>query len=105
MILSGGSDGLIAVSSPTTGVTARVIGDHKGAPITNIDVTNKQVNVSNKGFNFIHRSKTFSSPFFYCKCSDKCSLCFCFFTYDFFENCYLVFVLITHERKISTVNK
>ena len=44
MILSGGSDGLIAVSSPTTGVTARVIGDHKGAPITNIDVTNKQVN-------------------------------------------------------------
>ncbi|WAQ96619.1 WDR90-like protein [Mya arenaria] len=41
MILSGGSDGLIAVSSPTTGVTVRVIGDHKGAPITNIDVTNK----------------------------------------------------------------
>ncbi|XP_053384270.1 WD repeat-containing protein 90-like isoform X2 [Mercenaria mercenaria] len=42
MIISGGSDGLIAVSSPTTGMTVRVISDHKGAPITNIDVTNKQ---------------------------------------------------------------
>ena len=43
MIISGGSDGLIAVSSPTTGMTVRVISDHKGAPITNIDVTNTQV--------------------------------------------------------------
>jgi hypothetical protein len=43
MIISGGSDGLIAVSSPTTGMTVRVISDHKGAPITNLDVTNKQV--------------------------------------------------------------
>ncbi|XP_069124737.1 WD repeat-containing protein 90-like isoform X4 [Argopecten irradians] len=42
MIISGGSDGLIAVSSPTTGMTVRVINDHKGAPITNIDVTDKQ---------------------------------------------------------------
>ncbi|XP_056017616.1 WD repeat-containing protein 90-like isoform X2 [Ostrea edulis] len=42
MIISGGSDGLIAVSSPTTGMTVRVISDHKGAPITNIDVTTKQ---------------------------------------------------------------
>lgn len=39
MLLSGGSDGLIAISSPTTGMTVRVISDHKGAPITNIDVT------------------------------------------------------------------
>ena len=39
MILSGGSDGLVAVSSPTTGMTVRVISDHKGAPITGIDVT------------------------------------------------------------------
>lgn len=39
MILSGGDDGLIAVSSPTTGITVRVISDHKGAPIMNIDVT------------------------------------------------------------------
>ena len=45
MIISGGSDGLIAVSSPTTGMTVRVISDHKGAPITNIDVTNKQVSL------------------------------------------------------------
>ncbi|XP_013393033.1 WD repeat-containing protein 90-like [Lingula anatina] len=42
MLLSGGSDGLIAVSSPTTGMTVRVISDHKGAPITNIDVTLKE---------------------------------------------------------------
>ncbi|KAJ8318923.1 hypothetical protein KUTeg_004014 [Tegillarca granosa] len=42
MIISGGSDGLIAISSPTTGMTVRVINDHKGAPITNLDVTNKQ---------------------------------------------------------------
>ncbi|XP_041363253.1 WD repeat-containing protein 90-like isoform X2 [Gigantopelta aegis] len=42
MILSGGSDGLIAVSSPTTGMTVRVVGDHKGAVITNIDVTFRQ---------------------------------------------------------------
>ena len=45
MIISGGSDGLIAVSSPTTGMTVRVISDHKGAPITNIDVTTRQVSV------------------------------------------------------------
>ncbi|XP_064594375.1 WD repeat-containing protein 90-like isoform X2 [Liolophura sinensis] len=42
MILSGGSDGLIAVSSPTTGLTVRVITDHKGAHITNFDVTASQ---------------------------------------------------------------
>lgn len=42
MILSGGSDGLVAVSSPTTGMTVRVISDHKGAPISCIDVTPTQ---------------------------------------------------------------
>lgn len=42
MVLTGGSDGLIAISSPTTGMTVRVISDHKGAPITNIDVTLSQ---------------------------------------------------------------
>lgn len=41
--MSGGSDGLIAVSSPTTGLTVRVITDHRGAPITNFDVTASQV--------------------------------------------------------------
>ena len=43
MILSGSSDGLIAVSSPNTGMTVRVITDHRGAPITNIDVPTIQV--------------------------------------------------------------
>jgi len=38
MILSGGSDGLIAVSSRTTGMTVRVINDQQGAPLTGIDV-------------------------------------------------------------------
>jgi len=38
MILSGGSDGLVAVSSRTTGMTVRVINDQQGAPITGIDV-------------------------------------------------------------------
>ncbi|KAL8597433.1 hypothetical protein ACOMHN_050931 [Nucella lapillus] len=38
MILSGDQDGLIAVSSPTSGMTVRVITDHRGAPITCIDV-------------------------------------------------------------------
>ncbi|RUS75529.1 hypothetical protein EGW08_016719, partial [Elysia chlorotica] len=39
MIVSGGSDGLIAVSSPTTGMTVRVINDHKGVAISSIDAT------------------------------------------------------------------
>ncbi|GFO23377.1 WD repeat-containing protein 90-like [Plakobranchus ocellatus] len=39
MILSGGNDGLIAVSSPTTGMTVRVISDHKGVAISGMDVT------------------------------------------------------------------
>ena len=43
MILSGGCDGIIAVSSPKTGMTVRVISDHKGAPITNIDVPSIKV--------------------------------------------------------------
>ncbi|XP_071943850.1 WD repeat-containing protein 90-like [Antedon mediterranea] len=42
VILSGGQDGLIAVSSPATGMTVRVINDHKGAPITDIKVNIKK---------------------------------------------------------------
>ena len=38
MILSGSSDGLVAVSSRTTGMTVRVINDHQGAPVTGVDV-------------------------------------------------------------------
>jgi len=43
MILSGGGDGLIAVSSRTTGMTVRVINDQQGAPLTGIDVQPSQV--------------------------------------------------------------
>ena len=46
MIVSGGADGLIAVSSPSTGMTVRMIADHKGAAITTINVTTLQVNRS-----------------------------------------------------------
>lgn len=43
VLLSGGRDGLITVSSPVTGVTVRTISDHKGAPITTVQCTSKQV--------------------------------------------------------------
>ncbi|KAM9015938.1 WD repeat-containing protein 90 isoform 1-T1 [Ara ararauna] len=42
MILSGGKDGLVAVSSPRTGMTIHVLGDHKGSPITALQCTLKQ---------------------------------------------------------------
>ncbi|XP_048030728.1 WD repeat-containing protein 90 isoform X2 [Megalobrama amblycephala] len=42
VLLSGGRDGLITVSSPVTGVTVRTISDHKGAPITTVQCTSKQ---------------------------------------------------------------
>ncbi|XP_038156856.1 WD repeat-containing protein 90 [Cyprinodon tularosa] len=41
VILSAG-DGLVAVSSPTSGATIRVIRDHKGATITSIQCVNEQ---------------------------------------------------------------
>lgn len=43
MILSGGKDGLVAVSSPRTGMTIRVLADHKGSPITVLQCTRKEV--------------------------------------------------------------
>lgn len=43
MILSGGKDGLVAVSSPRTGMTLRILADHKGSPITALQCTVKQV--------------------------------------------------------------
>lgn len=46
MILSGGKDGLVAVSSPRTGMTIRVLADHKGSPITVLQCTRKQVRPS-----------------------------------------------------------
>ncbi|NXM73158.1 WDR90 protein, partial [Serilophus lunatus] len=42
MILSGDKDGLVAVSSPRTGMTLRVLVDHKGSPITTLQCTRKQ---------------------------------------------------------------
>ncbi|KAM6299212.1 WD repeat-containing protein 90 [Aegotheles albertisi] len=42
MILSGGKDGLVAVSSPCTGMTIRVLADHKGSPITVLQCARKQ---------------------------------------------------------------
>ncbi|XP_042336753.1 WD repeat-containing protein 90 isoform X3 [Sceloporus undulatus] len=42
IILSGGKDGLMAVSSPRTGMTIRVLTDHRSAPIQVIQCTRKQ---------------------------------------------------------------
>lgn len=43
MILSAGKDGLVAVSNLADGAITRVIGDHKGAPVTAIQCVNEQV--------------------------------------------------------------
>ncbi|XP_026880574.2 WD repeat-containing protein 90 isoform X2 [Electrophorus electricus] len=42
VLLSGGRDGCVVVSCPITGVTLRIFNDHKGAPITTIQCTDKQ---------------------------------------------------------------
>ncbi|XP_058250376.1 WD repeat-containing protein 90 isoform X2 [Hemibagrus wyckioides] len=42
VLLSGGQDGVIAVSSPSTGVSLRIINDHKGALVSAIQCTSKQ---------------------------------------------------------------
>ncbi|XP_057178391.1 WD repeat-containing protein 90 isoform X1 [Triplophysa rosa] len=42
VLLSGGRDGLITVSSPVTGVIVRTLRDHKGAHITTVQCTSKQ---------------------------------------------------------------
>jgi len=39
VIISGAEDGLIAISSPTTGMTVRTLTDHKNAPISDIHVS------------------------------------------------------------------
>lgn len=39
VIISGAEDGLLAISSPSTGLTVRLLNDHKGAPITCIHVS------------------------------------------------------------------
>ncbi|KAM4697701.1 WD repeat-containing protein 90 [Rhinophrynus dorsalis] len=42
VLLSGGKDGLMAISSPRTGMTIRVLSDHKGSPITAIQCTSRK---------------------------------------------------------------
>ncbi|NWQ85846.1 WDR90 protein, partial [Burhinus bistriatus] len=42
MILSGDKDGLVAVSSPRTGMTIHILTEHKGSPITVLQCTRKQ---------------------------------------------------------------
>ncbi|XP_048351372.1 WD repeat-containing protein 90 [Sphaerodactylus townsendi] len=42
IILSGDKEGLVAVSSPRTGMTIRVLTDHRSSPISIIDGTRKQ---------------------------------------------------------------
>ncbi|XP_029431995.1 WD repeat-containing protein 90 isoform X2 [Rhinatrema bivittatum] len=44
IILSGGKDGLMAISSPRSGMTIRVLSDHRGSPITVIQTTRKKLN-------------------------------------------------------------
>ncbi|XP_027718740.1 WD repeat-containing protein 90 isoform X2 [Vombatus ursinus] len=41
-IISGDKDGIVAVSSPRTGITIRVLDDHKGSPITAIQSKSKE---------------------------------------------------------------
>lgn len=42
-IISGDKDGLVAVSQPRTGLTFRTLSDHRGAPISTIRSTSKEV--------------------------------------------------------------
>ncbi|EDO36826.1 predicted protein, partial [Nematostella vectensis] len=39
VVISGGSDGVLAISSPSTGLTVRLLNDHKGVPITDLHVS------------------------------------------------------------------
>ncbi|KAL1779312.1 WD repeat-containing protein 90 [Sigmodon hispidus] len=41
-IISGDKDGLVAISCPCTGMTFRVLSDHRGAPISAIQSTSKE---------------------------------------------------------------
>ncbi|XP_046861004.1 WD repeat-containing protein 90-like [Xenia sp. Carnegie-2017] len=38
VFMSGSTDGVVAISSPATGLTVRLIQDHKGGPITDMDI-------------------------------------------------------------------
>ena len=45
VIISGAEDGLLAISSPATGMTVRMLNDHKGAPITDLHVSTHKVSI------------------------------------------------------------
>ena len=45
VILSGCSNGVVAISNPSTGLVVRVITDHQGAPITDMHTSSKPVTV------------------------------------------------------------
>ena len=45
VIISGAEDGLLAISSPATGMTVRILNDHKGAPITDLHVSSHKVSI------------------------------------------------------------
>ena len=68
MILSGDQEGLLAISSPTTGMTVRVISDHQGAPISSIHAALTQVSFHYFYCVFFYRiltaNKLFSSSCF-----------------------------------------
>ncbi|XP_063961233.1 WD repeat-containing protein 90-like isoform X2 [Lytechinus pictus] len=54
VILSGSHNGLIVISNPTTGMTMRVIQDHKGAPITDIQV-HQELDTSDPSYHALHK--------------------------------------------------
>ena len=45
VIISGCSDGLVAISNPNSGLVIRVITDHQGAPITDLHMSPKPIQV------------------------------------------------------------
>ena len=49
MIISGCADGMVAISNPATGLVVRVISDHQGAPITNLQSSLKPLMVLHCG--------------------------------------------------------
>ena len=63
MIISGAEDGSLAVSSPATGMTVRMLKDHRGAPITDIHVSSHKVSQSGTdavGYSVLLNAKPFN---------------------------------------------
>lgn len=49
VLLSGGADGVIAVSNVSCGLVVRVVQDHQGAPITDLSIASRPVQLSSLG--------------------------------------------------------